>query len=258
MGVKMPALFLGHGSPMNIIDRNSFTEVLSGYQSRLPRPSAIMVVSAHWSTKGTFVTYNEHPKTIYDFYGFPDELYQLEYPCPGAPVFAELVRDTVKSVEIGLATDWGLDHASWSVLRHLYPDAEIPVFEMSLDYTKPLPFHYNLARELSPLREQGVMIIGSGNIVHNLRMTDFDDINAQPYDWAIDFDQAVKNCLTDHRHQELIGYDTLPGAQQAVPTNEHYLPMLYTIGLQGKDEPVEFIYKSFQNASMSMRCFRVG
>ncbi len=264
MSVKMPVLFIGHGSPMNIIFDNDYTKSLAALGRSLPKPKAILVVSAHWLTKATSVTCTEKPKTIHDFYGFPDALYAMRYPSPGAPHEARLVTEMIKSVKVACG-EWGLDHASWAVLKHMYPSADIPVFEMSLAYTynewnpKPLQYHYDLARELSGLRDQGVLIIGSGNIVHNLGMLDFENIDAPIFDWAGEFDDSVKKNLVEGNHDALIHYHTLGRASPlAVPTLDHYLPMIYTIALQGKNETLTFTHEGFQYGSVSMRCFQIG
>jgi 4,5-DOPA dioxygenase extradiol len=263
---KMPVLFIGHGSPMNIVLDNSYTRSLSALGKSLPRPKAIMVISAHWLTKGsTRVTCTKKPRTIYDFYGFPDELYELDYPSPGAPDEARTVTEAVRMVSVACDLEWGLDHASWAVLKHMYPGADIPVFEMSLDYTfnewhpKPLEYHYDLARELSVLRRKGVLIIGSGNIVHNLSLIDFEDMDAKPYDWAVEFDEEVKEHLFRQNHKDLIHYrNTGKSADLAVPTLDHYLPMIYAIALREKEDELTFVHEGFQNASVSMRCFQIG
>ncbi len=262
---KMPVLFIGHGSPINIILKNDFTSALAKLGRELPKPEAIMVISAHWLTRGTYVTCMERPRTIYDFYGFPKELYEIEYPSPGASGKAELVKEFVKKAPVKCNADWGLDHASWSILKHMYPEADIPVFEMSLDYSfnelnpKPLQYHYELASELAGLREKGVLITGSGNMVHNLGLIDFRNINAKTYDWAVEFDKKLKFNLLHKNHRELINYKNMgEAASLAVPTLDHYLPMIYATALQGKNEPLTFVYEGFQNASISMRCFRIG
>jgi len=262
MAVKMPVLFIGHGSPMNIILDNTYTRNLVALGANLPRPKAIMVISAHWLTKGTNVSCQEHPKTIHDFYGFPDELYALLYPSPGAPQEAKAVAETVRNVKVTCSSEWGLDHGAWSVLKHIYPKADIPVFEMSLSYTydelhpKPLQYHYDLARELGSLRQQGILIIGSGNIVHNLGMLDFENIDVDVFDWAGAFDEKVKTALLNNDHDALIHYYDLGAeAHVAVPTLDHYLPMIYTIGLREKNETVSFLHEGFQYGSISMRCF---
>jgi len=262
---KMPVLFIGHGSPLNIILTNNFTRSLAELGKNLPEPEAIMVISAHWLTAGTHVTCMEKLRMIYDFYGFPDELYKIKYPSQGSPDKARLVTDIVQGAHIKCSNDWGLDHASWAILKHIYPEADIPVFEMSLDYSfnewhpKPIQYHYDLAAGLSELRKKGVLIIGSGNIVHNLGLIDFRNMDAQPYDWAVEFDEKVKLNLLNRNHKYLIDYKKMGAAASlAVPTLDHYLPMIYTIALQEKNEPLTFIYEGFQNCSISMRCFRIG
>jgi 4,5-DOPA dioxygenase extradiol len=264
-GEKMPALFIGHGSPMNIILDNDFTRSLAELGRTLPRPRAIMVISAHWLTDGTYVTCTGKPRTIHDFYGFPDELYRIGYPSPGAPDFAKSVTGSVKMTGIKCNNDWGLDHASWAVLKHMYPEAEIPVFEMSLDYSfndwhpKALRYHYDLASELLELRKNGVLIIGSGNIVHNLRLIDFSHIDARPYGWAVEFDDFVKSNLLDWNPEALINCEKMGGAASySVPTLDHYLPMVYVIALRGDDDHITFTHEGFQHGSISMRCFRIG
>lgn len=264
--MKMPVLFIGHGSPMNIILKNDYTRRLAELGKELPRPRAILVVSAHWLTDGTRVAAAEKPETIYDFYGFPDELYRLSYPSPGSPGDAKFVAEMVKKPPVKCDDSWGLDHAAWAVLRHVYPKADIPVFEMSLDYSpyngwnRPtLRSFYDLAAELRPLREKGVLIIGSGNIVHNLRVVDMRNMDAKPYDWAVEFDGRVKQALLDRDHQSLLDCQNMDRATSlSVPTLDHYLPMVFTIGLQDKGEGLEFIYEGFQNRSISMRSFKVG
>lgn len=255
---KAPVLFLGHGSPMNIILENEYTNSLVRLGKILPRPRAILVVSAHWLTKGTFITAREIPEIIYDFYGFPQELYDIRYPCPGGKEQIEEVSSVFKNASIGYDNQRGLDHAAWSVLKHMYPDADIPVMELSLDVQKTPQEHYEIARKLAPLREQGFLIIGSGNIVHNLRLVDW-DMEAAPFEWAVTFDATVKQCLLEQNHQPLVEYEKIgKDAMLSIPTNEHYLPMLYAAALQDHDEVLHFSYEGFQNASMSMRCFSIG
>jgi len=261
---KMPALFIGHGSPMNVISKNDFTDSLAALGKSLLRPRAIMVISAHWLTPGTFVTCNDKPRTIHDFYGFPEELYEIEYPCSGSPDDARYLIESVRKLNLKCSNDWGLDHASWTVLKHMYPKADIPVFEMSLDYSfndwnpKPIQYHYDIASELAVLREKGILIIGSGNIVHNLGHIDFRNINALPYDWAVEFDERVKLDMINRDHAELINYQKIKGASLAVPTLDHYLPMIYVMALQGENDSLKFTYEGFQHGSISMRCFQVG
>jgi 4,5-DOPA dioxygenase extradiol len=264
--MKMPVLFIGHGSPMNIILKNDFTRRLAELAKELPRPRTILVISAHWLTDGTYVTCVERPKTIYDFYGFPDELYRLSYPCPGSPGDAKLITELIKKPLTKCDYSWGLDHASWAILRHIYPQADIPVIEMSLDYSpyngwnrQSLQSYYELAKQLNPLREKDILIIGSGNIVHNLRVVDMGNMEAKPYEWAIEFDEKVKRDLLDRNHKDLLDCQNMSRATSlSVPTLDHYLPMIFAIAMQGKDDELEFIYEGFQNRSVSMRCFKVG
>lgn len=262
---KMPVLFIGHGSPLNIILDNSFTRSLAAWGKRLPKPRAIMVISAHWLTKGTFVGCMEKPRTIHDFYGFPEELYAVTYPSPGAPEEASFVTHAIQSTVVKCDLGRGLDHGAWAILKHLYPHADVPVFQLSLDYTfnewapKPLQYHYDLASGLSDLRGHGVLVIGSGNIVHNLGMFDFTNIGAQLFDWAVDFDERVRSNLISENHTDLIHFTKMgTTASLAVPTLDHYLPMIYAIALREKNEPLAFAYEGFQYGSISMRCFQIG
>jgi len=263
---RMPVLFIGHGSPMNVVLKNSFTNRLAELGRQLPRPRTILVISAHWLTEGTCVTCMDKPKTVYDFYGFPDALYRIRYPSSGSPDDARLVKESVRSAHIECNYDWGLDHASWTILKHMYPSADIPVIEMSLDYSpynewqpKLTKHYYDLAAELAPLRDRGILIIGSGNIVHNLRLIDFKDMDATPYDWALEFDEKVKRNLISRNHEELLNCrDMDKAASLSVPTLDHYLPMVCALGLQEEDEPLNFIYEGFQHGSVSMRAFQIG
>ena len=250
---------------MNIVSKNSYTDDLVEAAKQLPKPQAILVISAHWLTNGTCVGCMEKPRTIYDFYGFPEELYKIHYPCEGAREIARLVTKIVKDAQIKCDLEWGLDHASWAVLKHMYPAADVPVFEMSLDYSpyndwnpKPLQYHYELASELAPLREKGVLIIGSGNIVHNLGLIDF-DTDAKPYPWAVKFDEGVKTALLNKNHEALLNYLEMgQEARYAVPTLDHYLPMIYALALQQDDDSLKFVHEGFQNGSVSMRAFQIG
>jgi 4,5-DOPA dioxygenase extradiol len=261
---KMPVLFIGHGSPMNMILKNDFTDSLVKLGKELPEPRAILVISAHWLTNGSYVTCNEKPEMTYDFYGFPQELYKIKYPCPGSPRDARYLIESVKKLNIKCSTNWGLDHASWSILRHMYPAANIPVIELSLDYSfnewnpKPVQYHYDIASELAILREKGILIIGSGNIVHNLGLIDFRNIDATPYSWAVEFDEEVRSCLINRDHGKLIDHKKIKGSHLAVPTLDHYLPMIYALALQEENEHLKFTYEGFQHGSISMRCFQIG
>ena len=256
---QLPVLFVGHGSPMNAIADNAFTRSLGKWGNTFEeKPRAILVISAHWLTHGSHVMVSPKPRTIHDFGGFPQALYQIEYPADGSPEYASETRRLVTSTNVTDDDTWGLDHGAWTILRHMFPKADIPVYQLSIDYAKPPVYHYNLARELKGLRQKGVLVIGSGNIVHNLYQIDFDE-HAKPYDWATEFDQTVKKQLQDKDYDHLINY-TLSGkaAQLSVPTNDHYLPMLYSLGLTEKSESLTFTFEEIQNASISMRCFQVG
>ena len=255
----MPVLFIGHGSPMNAIFNNPFTQNLTAEGDKLKKlnPVAVLVVSAHWLSIGSRVSVTPNPPTIHDFGGFPDELFQVQYPAPGAPDLAVQTKNLVTSTTIEEDTKWGLDHGAWSILKHIFPLADIPVFQLSLDYKKPLQFHFDLAKELIPLREKGVLIIGSGNIVHNLYLVDFSDF-AVPFPWAIEFDELVKEKLINKDFDALINYKNIGNSYLAVPTIDHYLPLMYTLGLAGKDEELKFIHEEIQNATISMRSFKIG
>ena len=248
---KMPVLFVGHGSPMNAIEHNAFTEALRGLSGMLPRPRAVCVVSAHWVTSGSHVMASEHPRTIHDFYGFPRELYEVQYPAPGAPVEAAKV---VSDPEISPDNDWGLDHGSWSVLRHMYPKADVPAFQLSLDSRRSFKEHLELGREIASLRERGVLILGSGNIVHNLGRLDWNDPHGA-YDWAVEFDTRVKQAVSVHDAAALSAPqkwgETLLAT--AHPTVEHYLPLLYCMGATDEQDAVTYPYEGFDFGSISMR-----
>lgn len=251
----MPVLFIGHGSPMNIIYNNGYTQSLQKLGASLPKPDAILVISAHWLTKGIYVCCADKPQQIYDFYGFPDDLYSVKYHPPGARTFAESITSKLKSDNIQAETECGLDHASWAVLIHMYPQANIPVFEMSLDVTKNEEPHYALGKKLSFLRKQNILIIGSGNIIHNLHHMDYKE-DAKPCSWALEFDEYIKDALLRKDIDRLLHYKELsPVGKIAAPTNDHYLPMLYSVALQEEDEKIEFVCESIQNGSISMRSF---
>lgn len=237
----MPVLFVGHGTPMNAIEDNAFSKAWRSVGEALPRPKAILCISAHWETRGTQVTAMEKPRTIHDFSGFPQALFDVQYPAPGSLWLARATKAAVTSADIGQDTEWGLDHGCWSVLKHLFPKADVPVVQLSLDRAKSGPAHYALAKELAPLRHQGVLILGSGNMVHNLRMVvvrSNGDFN-QPFgfDWAIEANDLFKRLIKENRHAELADYPSLgPSVQLAVPTPEHYLPLLYALALKQENE----------------------
>jgi 4,5-DOPA dioxygenase extradiol len=256
-GPKMPILFIGHGSPMNAILDNPFTRALTRMGSEIvERPNAVLVVSAHWLTRGgTAVAVTPKPETIYDFGGFPDELYRVVYPAPGAPAYAEEVRALVPEVQPD--GRWGLDHGAWTVLKHLFPKADIPVFQLSIDYGRPMAYHLELARRLKKIREKGVLVIGSGNVVHNLRLW-FTRPENMPYDWAIEFDAWVKARVEARDVRSLVEYDRQGEmAKLSVPTPDHYIPLLYSLGMADENEPIVQTYEEVLSAG-SMRSFRIG
>lgn len=253
----MPVLFVGHGSPMNAIEDNSFSRKWKQIGEELSRPSAILCISAHWETSGTFVTAMSNPETIHDFGGFPCELFNVQYPAPGSLELAETIKREVQENPVNLNVDWGLDHGSWSVLKHIYPNADIPVLELSIDYTKGMQYHYNLAKELAFLRRRGVLIVGSGNMVHNLRLVHVKSVEGfnEPYgfDWALEMNDIFKQKIKSADHKALIDYPSLSkAARLAIPTPDHYIPLLYTLALQDKKEDVEFFNDQALAGSLTM------
>ena len=256
----MPVLFIGHGSPMNAIEHNAFTEALTSLGSRLPRPKAVCVVSAHWVTSGPHVLVSAHPRTIHDFYGFPRPLYEVQYPAPGAPVEArKLAANSEISPALTQDDQWGLDHGAWSVLRHLYPKAEVPAFQLSLDERRNFQEHFELGREIASLRERGVLILGSGNIVHNLRRIDWNN-PLGAYDWAVEFDAKVKTAVEARNTDALTAPQKWGEALLATahPTLEHYLPLLYCMGSTDEKDPTSYPYEGFDFGSISMRAILFG
>lgn len=254
---KTPLFFIGHGSPMNGIEDNEF----SGYWEKLGRemdpPSVVLCISAHWFTKGTFITAMEKPQTIHDFYGFPKPLFDVQYPAPGNPALAKETALTIHRTTVGLDHEWGLDHGTWSVVRRMFPEAKIPVLQFSIDYTKGPQFHYELAKELAGLRKKGVLIIGSGNMVHNLGIMNW-KLPESGYDWAIEMNSTFKSLIMKGDHAPLIRYDTLgQAAKLSIPTPEHYLPLLYILGLQEEDESVSFFNDKTVMGSVSMTSLRI-
>lgn len=251
-GKKMPVLFVGHGSPMNGIEDNEFSERWRQMGKDIPTPTAVICVSAHWFTRGTLITAMDHPKTIHDFGGFPQALFAVQYPAPGSPQIAKETIALVKKTKVIPDHDWGLDHGTWSIVRHMYPEATIPVLQLSIDYTQNAQYHYELAHELGQLRNKGVLIIGSGNMVHNLRIMNWNQPGSG-FDWAIEMNETFKKLITNGDHQSLIHYERLgQAAKLSVPTPEHYLPLLYTIGLQDKSDEVSIFNDKTLMGSISM------
>ncbi len=236
---RMPVIFFGHGSPMNAIEKNEFSETWKDIGRKIEKPTAILCISAHWETAGTYVTAMDQPRTIHDFGGFPKELYAIKYPAPGNPTLAEKIKSGIQSTNIGLDTSWGLDHGCWSVIKHLYPEADVPVLQMSIDYTKGPEYHFALAKELASLRRKGVMIVGSGNIVHNLSMVAWDkmDISGYAYDWATEANNKMKSSILSGDYKPLLEYNKQGQAfRLAIPTPEHFIPLLYILALKESDE----------------------
>jgi 4,5-DOPA dioxygenase extradiol len=262
---RMPAIFFGHGSPMNALARNRYTEAWGAIGRAISRPKAILCISAHWYVAGTAVTANESPETIHDFGGFPAELFAMFYPAPGAPALARRVQDLLAPLPVKAATDWGFDHGTWSVLCHVFPGADIPVVQLSIDATKPARFHYEVGRQLGALREEGVLLAGSGNIVHNLRQYAWPSAatgageEAAPYDWAQRWDANVAELLQAGDHEALIDYRAQGrAAQLSIPTPEHYLPLLYIMGAARLGERVSFPVQGIDGGSISMRAVQFG
>lgn len=256
---KTQLIFIGHGHPMNALLDNNFTQTLTKIGESIEKPNAIMMVSAHWATSGTFVSVNPQPKAIYDFKGLDERLFQIKYEPKGHPELAKRVIEAAPIYDIKEDQSMGLDHGAWTVLKHMYPKADVPVFELSIDYTQPTTFHFQLAKALKKMRQKGVLIIGSGNIVHNLKVLDWNNIDAKPFDWAVEFDELVKAKLNSQDFQALVNYEQFGKiSQMAHPTNDHYLPMLYTLGLADKTEEVKYLFEGFQYGSASMRCFQIS
>ncbi len=257
----MPVLFIGHGSPMNGIEDNEFSRRWAQMATEIQTPKAVLVVSAHWFTKGTQITAMDFPKTIHDFGGFPKELFAVQYPAPGNPLLAKETVELIHSAKVELDHDWGLDHGTWTVVRHMYPDAKIPVLQLSIDYAKGPEFHYDLAKELYELRKKGVLIIGSGNMVHNLRMVAWDKMNepGYGYDWALQMNDKFKSLITTGDYKPLINYESLgKEALLAIPTPEHYLPLLYTLGLKGNKDKIAFFNDKAVAGSLTMTSVKFG
>lgn len=257
---KMPVLFLGHGSPMNAIEENEFVAEFRNIAKEIPRPNAILCVSAHWETKGTFVTAMQNPPTIHDFGGFPKELFAVQYPAPGSPDLAKETQSLITNTEVGLDHQWGLDHGAWSVIKHLYPNGDIPVIQMSIDYSQSSQYHYELAKQIKSLREKGVLIIGSGNMVHNLRMVAWNQMNENfGFDWALEANDKMKNYIMNGDHNQLINFRSQGKAfDLAIPTPEHYLPLLYSLAVKDEKDQVSLFNDKAVAGSLSMTSVRIG
>lgn len=257
---KMPVLFLGHGSPMNAIEENEFVIGFRNIAKEIPRPNAILCISAHWETKGTFVTAMESPITIHDFGGFPKELFDIQYPAPGSPELAKETKSLITKTNVGLDDKWGLDHGAWSVIKHLYPNADIPVIQMSLDYNQTPQYHYELAQQIKSLRNKGVLVIGSGNIVHNLRMVEWKRLNDTfGYDWAIEANEKMKKYILSGDHQQLINFRSQGKAfDLAIPTPEHYMPLLYSLALKDENDQLRLFNDKAVAGSLTMTSVKIG
>ncbi|SIQ42015.1 4,5-DOPA dioxygenase extradiol [Chryseobacterium sp. RU37D] len=258
---RMPVLFLGHGSPMNAIEENQFVQGFRKAANEIPKPNAILCISAHWFTNGTKVTSMNTPRTIHDFGGFPQALFDVQYPAPGNPELARETAELLAPVLVEEDHNWGLDHGAWSVIKHMYPNADIPVIQMSIDYTKPSQYHFDLVKRLNKLREKGILIIGSGNIVHNLRLIDWRNINTvgAGWDWAIEAREKTNNWLLDGNFQPIIDYQKQGTfLQYAVPTPDHYLPLIYILGLKDKSENLSLFNDELLAGSLSMTSVKIG
>jgi 4,5-DOPA dioxygenase extradiol len=258
---KQPVLFIGHGSPMNAIEDNAFSQTWAKMGNEIPKPTAVVVISAHWLTNGTHVTAMENPKTIHDFGGFPQALFDVQYPAKGNPELAKTTADLITSTNVIQDHDWGLDHGTWSVVKHMYPNADIPVLQLSIDYNKPPQYHFDLAKQLQSLRNKGVLIIGSGNMVHNLRMVAWDKLQESEYgfDWAIEMNALFKEKIGNHDFEPLIQYEKLNAAAMlAIPTPDHYYPLLYTLGIQDSQDEISFFNDKAVGGSLTMTSVKWG
>lgn len=259
MSSRLPALFVGHGSPLNALRDNPWSRAWARLGRELPRPQALLAISAHWYVPGTAVTAMATPRTIHDFGGFPRELFEVRYPAAGDPALAQRVAQLLAPLAVTADTSWGLDHGSWSVLCHMYPDADVPVVQLSIDAREPPQFHYDLGARLRPLRDAGVLIVGSGDVVHNLEAYAWGRHVQEPYDWALRFEGYVRERLTSGEHARLIDYETLgEDARLSVPTPEHYLPLLYVMGASARSDAVSFPVEGMDGGSISMLAAQFG
>jgi 4,5-DOPA dioxygenase extradiol len=259
---RMPVLFIGHGSPMNAIEDNEFSLRWRTMSKEIPQPKAVLCISAHWLTRGTHITAMDCPTTIHDFGGFPQSLFDVQYPAPGNPTLALETKNLITKTQVGLDHDWGLDHGTWSIIKQMYPEANIPVLQLSIDYYQSPQYHYELAKELSSLRDKGVLIVGSGNMVHNLGMIDFSKINDPAgfgYDWALELNELFKKHINECNHQALIKWESLhKSVKLAIPTPDHYLPLIYTLALQENNESVAFFNDKAVAGSLTMTSVKIG
>jgi 4,5-DOPA dioxygenase extradiol len=260
MSDRLPAIFFGHGNPMNALMKNAYTQRWNAMGTQLKRPKAILCISAHWYVQDAAVTISTSPRTIHDFGGFPKELYDVQYPAPGSPDLAQRVRKLLEPISVRLDERWGLDHGAWSVLCHVYPQADVPVVQLSIDENQPPSFHYEVGKRLAQLREEGVLILGSGNLVHNLHTYAWGRHAVEPYDWAVAFEKRVRELLLADEPAALIDYENKLGREAllAAPTPDHYLPMLYVIGSRAPAEPVTFPVEGVDGGSISMLALQVG
>ena len=259
MHTILPAIFFGHGNPLNALASNAYTEAWRQIVIETPRPRAILSISAHWYVPETGVTISTAPRTIHDFGGFPQELYRVQYPAPGDPALARRIQKILSPLEVTLDDAWGLDHGTWSVLKHVYPRADIPVVQLSIDETRPASLHFEIGQKLAPLREEGVLIVGSGNLVHNLHAYAWGRHSQEPYDWAVRFEDTAKNMMMANEVKPLVNYEVLgPEAALSIPTPDHYLPLLYVLGARQEGEPIRFPVQGVDGGSISMLAVQVG
>ena len=255
----MPAVFFGHGNPMNALAENRFTAAWARIGKEIPRPKAILCISAHWYVRQTGVTVTTSPRTIHDFGGFPQELYQVQYPAPGSPELARRVQALLAPLPVNLDESWGLDHGTWSVLAHVYPAADIPVVQLSIDASQPPAFHYDVGKRIAALREEGILVMGSGNLVHNLRAMDWSGAMTDPYDWAARFEEEARAMIVSGEHAPLLAYQKLGSdAMLSVPTPDHYLPLMHILGSQQRSEAVSFPVEGADGGSVSMLTVQMG
>jgi 4,5-DOPA dioxygenase extradiol len=259
MAARLPIIFFGHGNPLNALRENVYTAAWTAVGKSIEKPKAILCVSAHWYVPETAVTAMAHPRTIHDFGGFPQELYRVQYPAPGNPPLAQRISQLLAPTPVTTDESWGLDHGTWSVLCHVFPEADVPVVQLSIDETQPPEFHYALGKRLAPLREEGVLVIGSGNLVHNLHTYAWGRHNVQPFDWAVRFETLARELLTNRNDEPLVNYETLGrDAILSAPTPDHYLPLLYVLGASTIDDAISFPVEGFDGGSVSMLCVRFG